>query len=231
MQLLEHPVTETVEPGKTSGPFAFHTERRLVVLTGRKATNLEELLRHLQEVSGSSVFYHTHYLYLIHHFEKPRFYNDFANWVSHALQEERLAERLAAIDLLAITSIRELREALVSTVQKHLESTGAVRRVCPAGDELHFCEAKSFIMPTGMVAHDVPEFFEDIAQISNACLHFHFFEARLRLERPTNDFSQWLTDRGEPRLARAIDKLNPYVMTLEELKEQIMKLGRKYRGK
>ena len=36
-----------------------------------------------------------------------------------------------------------------------------------------------------------------IEQVTNACLHFHFFEARLRLERPTNDFSQWLRDLGE----------------------------------
>src|SRR6266404_9500345 len=138
MNLLERTETApTTEPGKPHAPFAFYTERRLVVLTGRKARNLEELLSQLYQVSGSSVFYHTHYLYLIHHFEKPRFYNEFANWVSHALQEERLAERLAAIDLLAMTSIRELREAIISTVQKHLD--GAGRRDCPPGDEFHFC--------------------------------------------------------------------------------------------
>jgi len=198
----------------------------LVALTGRRARNLEELLTHLTQVSGSCIFYHTHYLYLIHHFEKPRFYNEFANWASHALQEERLAERLAAIDLLAITSIRELREAIVSAIQKYMEG-GAPRRDCPAGDEFHFCEAKSFIMPTGAVAQDVPEFFGQLAHVTNACLHFHFFEARLRLERPTNDFSQWLSDLGETRLARAIDKLNPYEMTLHELKGEIIRLGRR----
>ena len=153
-------------------PFVFYTEQRLVVLTGRNAKNLEQLLRHLHEVSGSCIFYHTHYLYLGHHFEKPRFYNEFANWVSQALQEERLAERLAAIDLLAVTSIRELRDAIVAIVQTHLESAGEVRRFCPPGDEFHFCEAKSFIMPTGLVARGVPEFFEQIARVSDACLHF-----------------------------------------------------------
>jgi hypothetical protein len=105
----------------TVDPFAFYTERRLVVLTGRKASNLEELHCHLTQVSGSCIFYHTHYLYLIHHFEKPRFYNEFANWVSQELQEERLAERLAAIDLPAMTSIRELQEAVAATILKHLE--------------------------------------------------------------------------------------------------------------
>src|SRR5580704_11480438 len=129
-------------PRLEAAPFVFHTERRLVVLTGRKASNLEELLCHLRQVSGSCVFYHTHVAYLATHFEKPRFYNEFANWASQALQEERLAERLAAIDLLATTSIRELRDTLTNTMQKHLEADGRTRRECPPGDEFHFCEAK-----------------------------------------------------------------------------------------
>jgi hypothetical protein len=208
--------------------FAFYTERRLVVLTGRKASNLEELLAQLMEVSGSCIFYHTHYLYLTHHFERPRFYNEFAGWISRALQEERLAERLAAIDLLAMTSIRDLREAIAAVVRKHLEGSHGSARECPPGDDFHFCEAKSFIMPTGLVAHTVPEFFAMLEQVTNACLHFHFFEARLRLERPTNDFSKWLSGLGETRLAKRIDSLNPYTMTLDELKHEIVKLGRRY---
>ena len=116
-------------------------------------------------------------------------------------------------------------------IEKHVGDGARRERECPPGDEFHFCEAKSFIMPTGMVAHDVPEFFEQIAQVTNACLHFHFFEARLRLERPTNDFSQWLAALGERRLAKAIDRLNPYAMTLEELREEIVKLGRRHRAK
>ena len=231
MYLLEQPQTETKQTGSDHRePFVFYTERRLVVLTGRKARNLKELLTHLQLVSGSCIFYHTHYLYLIHHFERPRFYNEFANWVSHALQEERLAERLAAIDLLSITSIRELREKIIATVQQHLDTPGALSHDCPLGDEFHFCEAQSFIMRTGMVANNVDEFFDEISRISNSCLHFHFFEARLRLERPTNDFSQWLNNLGETRLATAIDCLNPYEMTLDDLKQRITKLRRKARG-
>jgi hypothetical protein len=167
-------------------------------------------------------------LYLSHHFEKPRFYNEFANWASQALQEERLAERLAAIDLLAVTSIRELRDTLAATIRKHLDGDHQGLRQCPAGDEFHFCEAKSFIMPNGLVAHGIPEFFEKLKQVTNVCLHFHFFEARLRLERPTNDFSQWLSTLGETRLARKIDRLNPYAMTLDELQHEIVKLGRRY---
>ena len=213
---------------KASEPFVFYTEQRLVVLTGQKARNLPELLDHLVGVSGSCIFYHTHYLYLTRHFVKPRFYNSFANWVSSALQEERLAERLGAIDPLAMTSIRDLREAMVAAVRKHLEDASSPTRECPTGDAFHFCEAKSFIMPTGLVANSVSEFFEHIPNATNSCLHFHFFEARLRLERPTNDFSRWLNDLGRVKLAKAIDRLNPYVMTLDELKAEIARLGRRH---
>lgn len=209
-------------------PFVFCTEVRLVVLTGRKASNAEQLLEHLTEVSGASVFYHTHYLYLVHHYEKPRSYNDFANWVSQALQEQRLAERLAAIDLLGM-KLREMRESLVAVLHRHVQDDGYRQRYCPSGDEFHFCEAKSFVMTTGLVAANVQEFLQALSLVSPACLHFHFFEARLRnADHPTNDFSQWLRSRGEDRLANRIDRLNPYTMTLRELQQEIIRLGRSH---
>jgi hypothetical protein len=206
-------------------PFVFHTERRLVMLTGRSARNLEDLLAHIHQVSGSSIFYHTHHQYLSHHFEKPVFHSDFASWVSLALLEEALSEKLAVIDILSFSSIRELREAIAATIKAHIADIGERRQNCLPGQEFHFCESKSFIMPSGLVAQDIPDFFAKLPEVANTSLYFHFFEARLRLERPTNDFSTWLAYRGAPELAQAIDKLNPYRMTMEELREEIIKLG------
>jgi hypothetical protein len=206
-------------------PFVFQTENRLVTLTGRKARNLNELLDHIIRVPGSSIFYHTHHQYLSHHFEKPVFHNDFAAWSSTALLEERLSEKLVAIDLLAFGSIRQLREAIIEIIEKYITEIGGRVRDCLPGYEFHFCESKSFIMPSGVVAEDIPDFFAKLPKVTNASLYFHFFEARLRLEKPTNDFSTWLSYRGAPRLAEAIDGLNPYRMTLEELREAIILLG------
>lgn len=206
--------------------FVFHTERRLVVLTGQRARNLQELLENIRSVSGSSIFYHTHQQYLSHHFEKPRFHNDFALWVSLELLEEALSERLASIDLLAFSSIRDLREAIEQMIAEHLGRIGGRARDCMPGQEFHFCESKSFIMPSGLVADDVADFFAKLPQVAHTSLYFHFFESRLRLERPTNDFSAWLAYRGAEKAARAIDKLNPYRMTMEELREAIVALGR-----
>jgi hypothetical protein len=207
-------------------PFVFQTERHLVMLTGNRARNLTELLDYITKVSGSSIFYHTHHLYLSQHFEKPVFHSDFATWASAALQEEPLSEKLVAIDLLAFSSIRQLRMAVIETIKGYLGQLGRRVRNCLPGYEFHFCECKSFIMPSGLVAQDIPDFFAKLPMVSNPSLYFHFFEARLRLGRQTNDFSAWLSYRGAPKLAQAIDKLHPYQMTLEELKEEIIGLGK-----
>ena len=207
-------------------PFVFDTELRLVVLTGLKALSLPELQHTLRRVPGSSVFFHTHQEYLAQNFQKPVYYNDFAVWVSQVMREEALAEKLAAIDLLAFTTIRELRDAIVRTIDDYEATTSRAPYECRPDEAFHFCRSKSFVLPTGIVADDVPEFFDKLKLISQASLYFHFFEARLRLGRRTNDFSRWLKDRGRVDLATAIDDLNPYIRTLDELKRDIIALGR-----
>jgi hypothetical protein len=207
---------------KNHRSFHFYTERRLVELTGLKARNLQELLSVLRGVPGSSIFYHTHHLFLSHHFEKPVVYNEFATWVGDALQERELSEKLAAIDLLAFTSIRQIREAIVSLIEASLAAGESWLRQCPAGEAFHFCKSRSFIMPTSVVAEGVPDFFAKLPRVTNISLYFHFLEARLRLGRPTNDFSTWLADLGERELAGAIDRLDPYARTLDELREDMI---------
>jgi hypothetical protein len=209
-------------------PFKFYTELRLVQLTGRKARTLRQLLGHLSRVPGSSIFYHTHESLLERHFEKPVAHNDFAVWVAEALQEDALGERLSFIDLRDFSTVRQLREAIIAIIENQLARNGTIRpRHAPAGEEFHFCRSKSFMMPNGLVAQSVEEFFNLVPSISNPCLYFHFIESRLRLGLNTNDFSLWLEGRGKPEVARAINALNPYVRTLDELKADIVDLGRK----
>jgi hypothetical protein len=209
----------------TQKSFIFDTQLHLVVVTGIKACTLQELRTELARISESSVFLHTHQEYLAHDFQQTTRYNDFARWVSEALREEPLAEKLAAIDLLAFTSIAELRDALLRTIDTYLATLDRPGYQCRPEEAFHFCRSRSFVLPTGLIADDVGDFFEKVASISHASLYFHFFEARLRLGRQTNDFSRWLTDRGRPDLASAIDGLNPYVRTLDELRRDIVQLG------
>ena len=212
----------------TTQPFVFYTERRLVALTGVKARNARELAAGLRVLPGSCVFYHTHHQYLSHHFERPVFYNDFASWVSEALQERRLAEELASIDLLSYTSIRHLREAILSALDRHQESHPGAGRDCPAGDEFHFARSKSFVMRTGLVGENLEDFLQKLSQTTNVSVFYHFFEARLRLEKPTSDFAVWFTAIGQDKLAKAVDRIDPYAMTLDELRDEIVHVGRSY---
>jgi len=206
------------------GPFHFYTERRLVQLTGIKARNLAELLAVLREVSGSSIFYHTHHRFLSHHFQKPIVYNDFALWASAAVQTEELAEKLGILDLRRFTSIRQLRETIVAIVDEHVQQTDGHLRPCLPGHEFHFCKSKSFIMPTGIVADNPADMAKKLPSITNVSLYFHFVEARLRMERATNDFSQWFKAWGAQALADEVNSIDPYALSLEELKTTIVGL-------
>ena len=210
------------------GPFHFYTERRLVQLTGIKASNLADLLTDLKEVSGSSIFYHTHHRFLSHHYQKPFVYNDFAVWASAAVQTEELAEKLGILDLRRFTSIRQLRETLVAIVEEYLRQANGNLRPCLPGHEFHFCKSKSFIMPTGIVAANPADMATKLPVITNVSLYFHFVEARLRMERATNDFSQWLRAWGAQALADEIDSIDPYALTLDELKATIVNLIHKH---
>jgi hypothetical protein len=227
--LTEQQTPTRSETNQPTAPTAFHfkTELRLVQLTGRRARNIRQLLAHLKKVPGSSIFYHTHQRLLEHHFEKPTGHNDFALWVEEALQEDALGERLAFIDLRDFTSVRQLRDTIISIIESQLERDGNIRsRQAPPGEEFHFCRSKSFVVSTGKVANSVAEFFRLLPSVSNDSLYFHFIESRLRLDLRTNDFSRWLEDCGENELARGINSLNPYVRTLDELKADMISLGR-----
>jgi hypothetical protein len=208
-------------------PFRFITEIHLVELTGLSATNLSQLLDNLRVIPGSSIFHHTHQRFLSHHFEKPIVYNDFAIWVGEALREDALSEKLASINMLAFTSVRQLREEIVLRIENYPSEIGGRARQCPQGDEFHFCKTKSFAIPLGIQADSVADFFSKLKAIPIGSLYFHFLEAPFRLEQTMNDFSHWLSEFGEEALADEINALDPYMCSLDELKSEIIDLGRK----
>ncbi|MDM7940425.1 MAG: DUF5752 family protein, partial [Methanothrix sp.] len=73
-------------------------------------------------------------------------------------------------------------------------------------------------------ANNLREFAEILRKISIRSLYFHIFEARMRLGVQDNDFSQWLRSIGEDKLADEISRLDPYNMTLENLRRKIIRM-------
>jgi hypothetical protein len=205
-------------------PFHFVTQTSLIELTGLRARDIYELQQHLKTVPPSVLYYHTHHFLKQHQFLSPEPPNDFAYWVTNVLQEDRLGEQLAAIDTVRFSSLKSLREALVGTIERYL-AKGRSTRVAPDGEEFHFMKARSFVLATPYVVSTLEEFGEAIQKISLNSLYHHMFEARLRLEKGTNDFSLWLeTELGEKGLAKTIARLDPYTLPLNSLRDTIVRL-------
>ncbi len=203
-------------------PFEFHSRLNLTLLTGRSARDLAELLENLRTVPGSVIYHHTHHFLVQHQFLSPEPPNDFAYWVSNSLLEEHLGEELASIDILRFGKIHELRDELIKVIENYLERRPEIR-AAPPGMEFHFMRAVSFVMSTGLAAHNLKEFRDALEHISPSSISFHMFDARLRLERGDNDFSSWIDKAiGEPELAAALRALDPYTYTEEGLRRAMI---------
>lgn len=214
---------------QASSPFIFHTRLHLTELTGLCAVNIEELLRQLQEVGGACVYHHTHRFLQQHQYLSPEPPNDFAYWITETLGETELGEKLASIDTIQYSSIESLRQKLVETIQTHIENNPAAKKkFANTGEEFHWIKSISFILSTHYSACDLKGFLGALKRITIDSIYFHIFEARLRLERKTNDFSYWIeTSLGDKALADAIAKLDPYTYTLDDLRKKLIRLVEK----
>ncbi len=211
---------------KSKEPFRFSTQVSVPELTGLKAANLQQLLDILKTVPGSVIYYHTHRFLQQHQYLSPEPPNDFAYWVTGVLGEGVLGEELYSIDTIQYTTIRELREEIIRTIEVYLKiNPRALLRFATAGEEFHFVKSVSFVFQTPYTASDLKEFQASLQRITLDSIYFHMFEARLRLGRNTNDFSRWLEESlSEKRLANKIASLDPYTHTMENLRITLVKL-------
>lgn len=216
-------------------PFTFYTTMRLQEATGRKARNLQELLDGIKATDGSAIFHHTYGSLLRYHFMVPAPVSDFDFWVEHSLHDKVMAEKLSSIDTVRYATIHEIRDAHIEALQQHMSMTKCTAKAA-LGDEFHFVKDNSIVLPTHFAAWDLQQFKDCLSQATNASLYFHLFEARLRLEKPTNDFSLWLNDNlNEDGLAKSIAEYDPYIQTLDQIKMKILssldeRLGQLHQG-
>lgn len=212
--------------------FRFYTRLHLTELTGERASNLEQLLKKTREVSGSCIYHHTHRFLQQHQYLSPEPPNDFAYWAREVLGEDELAERLASIDTIQYASIRALREKIISILTEYLKHhPKAGLRFAREEEEFNFLKAVSFVIPTHHIAANLKEFCEGLKNITLDSIYFHIFEARLRLEKGSNDFSNWIENSlGDRDLAARISRLDPYTYTLENLRKTIIKIIEKQIG-
>ncbi|MBM3118104.1 MAG: mechanosensitive ion channel family protein [Chloroflexi bacterium] len=225
IQLVRTTVTNFGHPvKKATYPFRFYTRLHLKELTGIKASNLRELVDILKGVPDSVVYYHTHHFLEEHHYLTPEPANDFALWVSDALGDEVLGERLASVDAFDFPTVGALKMWLVEVIEDYLAKNPDGKKA-PEGQEFHFIRSRGVILSTPYTAHDLREFVEVLKKVTVDIIYFHMFESRLRLQKGTNDFSIWIKDcLGEDKLADKIARLDPYCYSLDSLRSTIIQL-------
>ncbi len=204
--------------------FRFYTRLHLRVLTGLRASNIEEFLDLIKTVPGSSIYYHTHHFLQQHEQLSPEPPNDFAHWITNALNEEVLAEKIASIDTIQYHTIRSLRNETIRVIRDYIRENPRTKSRFASPDKVfHFIKSVSFILPTPYVAKDLKDFLNILQKVTTNSIYFHMFEARLRLDKETNDFSFWLgTSLKEVDLAKKITSMDPYTYTMEDLRKKLI---------
>ncbi len=207
-------------------PFVFQSRLHLYELTGIIVHTIPQLLKHLHSVSGASIYQHTHHFIQQRQYLAPEPPNDFAYWISEVMGDKYLGEEIASIDLMSHMTIRSIRDSMIETIDRALKDRPQLKKlVAPEGRGFAFIKSVSFAFPTQYRASTLKQFAECLKRVTLNSIYFHVFEARLRIGRPTNDFSLWLeTSLGKKELADKISHLDPYSQTDERLRQQILHL-------
>jgi len=218
------PDTEKRAIRKPQKPFYFNTSEHLLRIGRQKANTLDELHQALQTCPDDSIFQHTFRTLQEHHFIRQGFSNDFAHWSLFACNEPALAEQLASVDVREFTAIEGLRRRMVEILDEFLEGKSRAGSQ-PAREPFYFCASDIVVLPTPFRPDTLPGFLDGINQVSVHSIHHHFIEARLRIHRMSNDFSQWLEEEvGLPDVADAIERIDIYANTLEGVRRQIARI-------
>jgi hypothetical protein len=224
-QLLLNKVVNYGQPiRKALEPFHFFSRTQLTELTGLNAKNLREFVDIIQNAPEAVIYFHTHHFLEEHHYLTPEPSNDFAVWITDALGNEVLGERLASVNTFEFSTLGTLRDRFVDIIKEYL-ARNTDSREAMAGREFHFMKSVSVVLPTPYYAHDLRECVETIRKISLGSLYFHVFESRLELGNGLNDFSLWMRDSmGENELAEKIARFDPFTYTLEGLRLALIQL-------
>jgi hypothetical protein len=207
-----------------ASPFLFWDCIQLIELTNRRAADLHELLEGIKQVPPNSIFLHMHQSFLKYHFAHPEYSNDFSEWVANKLGDKALAEKLSELDPFEYCSIEDLRERMIEIIEEHTCEGLSCGRV-KEGDEFYFNQSVTIEMLTDLKASNLQEFAECLRKVPLSSIYYHIFEARLRLEKKSDDFSYWIEDTlGIPELAEKIRNMDPYVHSLEDIKKELINL-------
>jgi hypothetical protein len=199
------------------------------IATGKRAQNMRELRDHLADVHLGCIYYHFWGGLLRPHFDDPEYNNDFASWARHALHDATLAERLGVIDPGSFSDMEALRRELIDTLEERLDEVEYLpwaRR----DQQFHFIRAQIVVFDTGRRIAHPHELARVLPRLSLGSIYYHVIDARRRMPQNVDDFRAWLTcfDGHYADLCEQLVALDPYFVTLSELRDQLAALFQGY---
>jgi len=193
-------------------------------MLGRTARDEQQLLEAIEEIPPDSLSFHTHSFFLRHKYIAGPYPNDFATWAAIQVRDRVLGEKLGILDPYDFENLEALRIEIVNIIDEHLSQLQIVPRVI-YGEPFHFMQSRIIEVPTGLEARSLKEFSEILAGVDASAVYYHNFEAILRLGRRMGDFALWIEEQlGLPQLAQEISKIDFYMISLESVRQQILRL-------
>lgn len=208
--------------GKLPDDFAIKDCALLSMTTGRHAQDLRELELHLKDVHRGCIYHHFWGNRMRPRFELPEFQNDFAAWARNALHDHPLSERLGIINPSRVSNLEVLRNEVIDVIEERL----AEREMAPAaqrGQEFTFIRSQTVVFDTHIRIHDPQQLCAIIPNMSLGSVYYHIIDARRRIYEGLDDFSSWLRGFGDEykELIEMFNNLDPYFMSLTELRERV----------
>ena len=205
-------------------PFVFTGCVELRQTLNLRALDERELMDRLEDAPGAAVLFHTYGYFLRHGPVTMAYGNDFAAWVATQVRDQVLAERLAVVNPFEFDSLETLREELVTVVNDHLVRLSSVPRI-EFGEPFYFQQSEVVQVPLGPGVTGLAEFRNALADVDTSAVYFHMIEARARLGRPADDFSEWI--RASLRLSALADRIariDAYMTSLERVRARVLSL-------
>lgn len=210
-------------------PFVLRDCALVSIAVGLRAQNLKELHERLRDVPVSSIYHHFWGRLLRPQFDEPEYTNDFASWAWRGLNDKPLAERLSMIIPADFSGLEELREELLDVIAERLDEREIVPWAKP-DQQFHFLRSQIIVFETGRHFFRPEEIQPQLATFNSGSIYYHFIDARRRTPLHQDDFSSWLEGLNEPyhELAAALEQIDPYFSSLEELRELIVATFRQH---
>lgn len=212
-----------------SSPFQIRDCTLVILSTGIRVQTLREFREGLINVHPDSIYHHFWGRLLQPRFDEPEYSNDFAAWARHGLHEKALAERLSVIDPTEHDDIEGVRTEVLERVEERLDESELIPW-SRADQQFYFLKSKLIILDTGVKVQTPGELGKALKNIPSGSIYYHFIEARRRTDQKTDDFSEWLSYRGDEfkELRKQLCALDPFFSSLKTVRGKIVGIFEEY---